>query len=65
MALQGINVVDAERSNSLFLKLSGMFQMQNVNWIEVDFSEWNRTNETMFRTLKEAIFQRKKVSFIY
>ncbi|CAH0121113.1 hypothetical protein PAE9249_03639 [Paenibacillus sp. CECT 9249] len=64
MALQGINIVDADNTSAVLSKLSGVFQKQNVNWIEVDFADWNRTN-SVFQTLKSAIFQNKKVSFLY
>ncbi|MFD0717496.1 helix-turn-helix transcriptional regulator [Paenibacillus sp. GCM10027626] len=65
MALQGINIVGGGNTSALLAKLGGIFQKQNVNWIEVDFSEWHRTNENVFQTLKNAIFQNKKVSFKY
>ncbi|SNS92615.1 Predicted DNA-binding transcriptional regulator YafY, contains an HTH and WYL domains [Anaerovirgula multivorans] len=67
MALQGICIVDAENTNALLAKLSSVFQKKNVNWIEVDFSDWvkNEANESVFNTLKSAIFQNKKVSFLY
>ena len=67
MALQGIRIVDAENTDALFSKLSSIFQKQNVDWIEVDFSEWNqnRRAKSIFRTLKDAIFQKRKISLIY
>jgi predicted DNA-binding transcriptional regulator YafY len=67
MALQGINIVDAENTSALLSKLSGVFQKQNINWIEVDFSDWikNDVSDSVFDRLKNAIFQSRKVSFIY
>ncbi|SCY76873.1 helix-turn-helix transcriptional regulator [Alkaliphilus peptidifermentans] len=67
MALQGIRIVDVENTNGLLAKLSSVFQKKNVNWIEVDFSDWvkKEANESVFNTLKSAIFQNKKISFLY
>lgn len=67
MALQGISIVDEENSNALMAKLSGAFQTQNVNWLEIDFSGWKKSkrNKDTFDTLKDAIFVSKRVSFHY
>jgi len=67
MALYSINAVKAENTDVLLSKLSGIFQKQNFNWIEVDFSSWLKVGkcENVFETLKTAIFQGKRVSFNY
>ncbi|MGL5437385.1 MAG: helix-turn-helix transcriptional regulator [Lachnospiraceae bacterium] len=67
MSLQGLNIVDIENTNALVSKLSSVFQRQNVNWIEIDLSNWKKTdpNDSIFDKLKSAIFQSRKVSFIY
>lgn len=65
LALQGMGMVDQENSNALLTKLGGIFNKQNVNWIEIDFSEWNRRSESSFQVLKSAIFQNRVVSFSY
>ena len=67
MALQGIQVIDAETTDALFSKLSGVFQKQNVNWIEVDFTDWKKDGDwsCIFDQLKSAIFQNKIISFTY
>lgn len=65
LALQGLSILDEENTNALLSKLGVIFQKQNVNWIEVDFSEWNKKSEDAFRVLKSAIFQRHIVDFIY
>lgn len=65
LALQGLNIVNEEDTNALLLKLRSIFQQQNVKWIEVDFSEWNKKSEDIFRALKRAIFQSQIVHFIY
>jgi len=67
MALQGLNIVETENTNALISKLSGVFQRQNMNWIEVDFSGWvkNNADNEVFEKLKKAIFQSRKISFVY
>lgn len=64
-ALQGLNIIDEENTNVLLSKLGGIFRKQNVNWIEVDFSEWNKKSEELFHLLQSAIFQSKIVHFRY
>ncbi len=65
MSLQGLRVMDEENTSALLSKLGGIFQKQNVNWIEVDFSEWNKKSEEGFQLLRSAIFQGKVVDFTY
>lgn len=65
MALQGMGFLDNENTSAALSKLSGIFQKQNVNWIEVDYSDWNRGDNQNFNILKRAVFQHKKVTFLY
>lgn len=67
LALQGIKIVDDENTTALLSKLSGAFQKQNVNWLEIDFSSWKRGNaeKNTFHVLQSAIFKSKRVSFNY
>lgn len=39
MALQAIHLIDDRNTDGLLSKLSAIFQKQQVNWIEVDFSD--------------------------
>lgn len=66
-ALQGMVAVTEENSNELLTKLSGLFQINSTNWIEVDFSDWaHRTpQQDTFNIIKEAIFQKRVISFCY
>lgn len=65
LALQGLSIVDEEHTSALLSKLGGIFQKQNVNWIEVDFSEWSKKSEDVFRILQSAIFHNKIIKFTY
>lgn len=66
-ALQGMIATTEKNSNELLTKLSGLFQIKSTNWIEVDFSDWaHRTpQQDTFNIIKEAIFQKKIISFCY
>ena len=66
-ALQGMIATTEENSNELLTKLSGLFQINSTNWIEVDFSDWaHRTpQQDTFNIIKEAIFQKRTISFCY
>lgn len=66
-ALQGMVATTEENSNELLTKLSGLFQINSTNWIEVDFSDWaHRTSQQdTFNIIKEAIFQKRVISFCY
>lgn len=66
-ALQGMIATTEENSNELLTKLSSIFQIKSTNWIEVDFSDWaHRTpQQDTFNIIKEAIFQKKTISFCY
>lgn len=67
MALQGIKIVEEENTSVLLSKLSGVFQKQNINWFEIDFSSWTKTGagKENFRILQRAIFKSKCVIFHY
>jgi len=67
LALQGIKIVDDENTNALLSKLSGVFQKQNLNWLEIDFSSWKKgnTEKDTFYILQNSIFKSKRVSFNY
>ena len=66
-ALQGMIATTEKNSNELLTKLSGLFQINSTNWIEVDFSDWaHRTpQQDTFNIIKEAIFQKRTISFCY
>ncbi|HBU13339.1 MAG TPA: YafY family transcriptional regulator [Clostridiales bacterium] len=65
LSLQGLSIVEEENTNELLLKLGGIFQKKNTSWIEVDFSEWSKKSEDIFRILKSAILQSKVIDFAY
>lgn len=66
-ALQGMTAATGNGDRELLAKLSALFQMKSANWIEVDFSDWIHRDpqQDVFSTAKEAIFQKRVLSFCY
>lgn len=67
IALQGIIATGDRKADELLTKLGGLFQSKVMNWIEVDFSDWvkNSPKQDVFNTLKDAIFDRRIIKFLY
>ena len=67
MALQGIRVLEDEQINMLLSKLSGVFQRQQGNWLEIDFSTWTKSGagKHNFQLLQSAVWKSRIVSFSY
>ena len=65
MALQGIRVLEDEQINMLLSKLSGVFQRQQGNWLEIDFSTKSGAGKHNFQLLQSAIWKSRIVSFSY
>ena len=53
--------------DALLNKLGGLFQKQNANWIEVDFSRWglSNTDSVKFDRLKTALIGRHALEIVY
>lgn len=66
IALQGIASTEGENVDELLSKLSALFQIKWTDWIEVDFSDWNKNKaDQIFSEIKKAIFDRRIVTFSY
>lgn len=65
-ALQGM-AATGKNPDALLAKLSGLFRLKSAGWIEVDFSGWvhGEPRQELFDGIKEAIFQKKVISFGY
>ena len=66
-ALQGLDNTTVQHENELLIKLSALFKMKNISWIEVDFNNWqnNKLYEKTFNDIKSAILSKNIVSFTY
>lgn len=66
-ALQGLDNTAIQHENELLTKLSALFKMKNISWIEVDFNNWqnNKLYEQTFNDIKSAILSKNIISFAY
>jgi len=64
-ALQSFSVVSPVETEQALTKLSAVFNRSVVDWLEVDFTGWSYTGGDVFHGLKEAILNRRVVSFDY
>lgn len=64
-AIQSIQEVEKGAINDLLVKLSGLFQMKNPNWISIDFSDWSNQHQELFQRVKFAIVKTRVLKFDY
>ena len=67
VALKSLERVNKQYENELLTKLSAFFKIKNTNWIEVDFTNWQRGNEydELFNDIKSAIINKNIIRFTY
>jgi hypothetical protein len=67
VALKGLEGINKQYENELLTKLSAFFKIKNTNWIEVDFTNWQRCNEydELFNYIKSAIINKNIIRFTY
>lgn len=66
-ALSGFHAATNTDTNQVLNKLNTLFGVKQFDWIEVDFSNWNRNEEEKqkFHELKEAILNLNVICFHY
>lgn len=64
IALKGLELTNKEYENELLTKLTALFKTKNTNWIEVDFTNWQRSKsyDELFKDIKSAIINKNIVS---
>ena len=67
VALKGLEGINKQYENELLTKLSAFFKIKNTNWIEVDFTNWQRGNEydELFNDIKSGIINKNIIRFTY
>ncbi|HGI1281054.1 TPA: helix-turn-helix transcriptional regulator [Streptococcus pyogenes] len=67
IALKGLELTNKEYENELLTKLTALFKTKNTNWIEVDFTNWQRSKsyDELFKDIKSAIINKNIVRLIY
>ena len=67
-SLQSLSAVQYPEADTILNKLGAIFQTSLTDWIDVDFSRWGSVAESenrLFRQLKQAIFENRKITFDY
>lgn len=66
-ALQGLKATSFDSTDQVLSKLSSLFGNKSADWIEVDFSNWNSSEEDKkkFYQLKDSILNHKVIEFDY
>ncbi len=66
-ALQGLTAVSGESRKDTLEKLSALFHVHSVNWLETDFSRWGDKSQdnSKFQLLKTAVIHSKCLKILY
>lgn len=66
-ALQSLQAVGAAEAQKVLGRLSGLFGREQMDWIDVDFSDWGGgpVEKEEFRLIKSAILNRRILQFDY
>jgi predicted DNA-binding transcriptional regulator YafY len=64
-ALSGLNAVHYPEAEKALTKLSALFGKETMDWIVVDFSDWGPSKQETLAQIKEAIINRRLISFTY
>ncbi len=65
-ALKSIEKLTNQDGKDILEKMSVIFNKNNTNWIEIDFSDWGANNQDeSFNLIKEAILRKKALEFVY
>lgn len=65
--MQGLNAVNKNEFNCALTKLTSFLGGNNENWIEVDFSNWDKKSDLgeKFTNIKNSIINKNLISFGY
>lgn len=66
-AIQTILAAGYSSGKDILTKLSALFNINTENWLEVDFSRWEKSNydNSKFELLKTAVIQHKEIKIAY
>ncbi|MBU4540305.1 MAG: YafY family transcriptional regulator [Firmicutes bacterium] len=66
-SLQGMNVLNGPEVDPVLRKLATLFEKNDADWIEVDFSHWGGgvDEREKFNVLKNAILEKNSIAFDY
>ncbi|MEA4962277.1 helix-turn-helix transcriptional regulator [Lutispora sp.] len=64
-ALQSLSAVNYPEADRVLSKLSNIFDSKSNDWIEIDFSGWGNLKQEMLASIKNAVINKKVISFEY
>ncbi|MCO5384776.1 MAG: YafY family transcriptional regulator [Desulfosporosinus sp.] len=64
-ALQTLNAINYPDVETVIAKLGSLFNKEEYNWIDVDFSNWGSKDRGAFNLLKTSIVNRRVITFNY
>ena len=65
-ALQSFAAVQNQDANALLNKLGASFgEIEPVQWIEIDYSDWSNTKKEQFECIKHAVIHKETLEFAY
>lgn len=67
LSLQSVNVTGQINVEDSLIKLRNVFNKNNTDWIEIDFSNWEQSHKEKekFTAIKESIIDSKIIEFSY
>lgn len=65
IGLQSLRAARYPETEEILAKLNGLFRQKDMDWIEVDFSEWGSMEKDKFMSLKEAVLSKRVILFDY
>lgn len=64
-ALVSLQETGAGNERETLRKLGEFFQVDDFNWVSIDFSDWSGRRQELYEQLKESILSKKKICFDY
>lgn len=64
-ALVSLQETGAGNESKTLRKLGDFFQVDDFQWVSIDFSDWSGRRQELYEQLKESILSKKKIRFDY
>lgn len=64
-ALSSLQETGAQKETDILQKLGDFFHTEPENWVSIDFSDWSGRRKELYEQLREAILNRRVLSFDY
>ena len=64
-ALVSLQETGAGNESKTLRKLGDFFQVDDFQWVSIDFSDWSGRRQELYEQLKESILNKKKICFDY